>query len=166
MATLTNSNPNESCCHQDRHKAPASTQPFPLSLQDRGLPLPDSVVKVHQEGSGASRTGTRPPLIPTSAPCPYRTAGRRRAVVFCYSLIRCACPGWGTKTRLRITAPSRIVVRRGQAPGPRIHSTPPLVPHIIDGRGRPLAKSKGAAGLVAALGEPPFVPLACASPRQ
>ena|SRR5258706_7642371 len=36
MATLTNYNPNESCCDEDRHKAP--TLPFihPLSLQDGG----------------------------------------------------------------------------------------------------------------------------------
>ena len=34
MATLTNYNPNESWCDEDRHKAPSSTPPRPLSLQD------------------------------------------------------------------------------------------------------------------------------------
>jgi len=38
---------------EDKHKAPASTQPLPLSLQDAGaLLLPDSVVKIHQDTGG------------------------------------------------------------------------------------------------------------------
>jgi len=39
---------NESLSHGDRHKAPTSTQPFPLSLQN----LPDSVGKDHQNRGG------------------------------------------------------------------------------------------------------------------
>ena len=41
--------------HEDRHKAPTSTQPFPLSLQDDGHPSPHSIAKVHQTGSDVAR---------------------------------------------------------------------------------------------------------------
>ena len=37
------SHPNE-----DKHKAPSSTPPRPLSLQDAGRTFPDSIVKHHQ----------------------------------------------------------------------------------------------------------------------
>ena len=69
-------NANGSHPHQDRHKTPTSTQPFPLSLQDAeqgrlpdaggkihqddGNPFPCSVVKAHQNAravSGPFNTG-------------------------------------------------------------------------------------------------------------
>jgi hypothetical protein len=35
--------------NEDKHKAPSSTPPRPLSLQDAGaLPLPDLIVNIHQ----------------------------------------------------------------------------------------------------------------------
>jgi hypothetical protein len=52
----------------------------------------------------ATRTSTRPPPCPTSAPCPYRTQAGG------------------------LTEPRPLVMPPGQAPGPLIHSTPPLVP--------------------------------------
>ncbi len=35
--------------HEDKHKAPSSTPPHPLSLQDAGRTFPDSVGTIHQE---------------------------------------------------------------------------------------------------------------------
>jgi len=49
-------NPDESCCYEDKHKAPTRLRVRPLSLQDAGgrfLSLPDSVVKNHQDGGTA-----------------------------------------------------------------------------------------------------------------
>src|SRR5581483_1603215 len=34
---------------EDKHQAPSSTQPHPLSLQDGATSFPHSVVKIHQE---------------------------------------------------------------------------------------------------------------------
>ena|SRR6266446_3774399 len=45
------SHPNE-----DKHQAPSSTPPHPLSLQDTGHTFPDSIVKHHQDpGTQASQ---------------------------------------------------------------------------------------------------------------
>src|SRR5712691_6721912 len=55
MTTLTNYNLNESGCDEDRHQAPSSTRPYPLSLQDVGDargPLIPPVVRQHSVGTG------------------------------------------------------------------------------------------------------------------
>jgi delta 1-pyrroline-5-carboxylate dehydrogenase len=45
--------PHESWCEQDRHEAPSSTPPLPLSLQEVGaLLLPNLIVKIHQDVGG------------------------------------------------------------------------------------------------------------------
>ncbi len=44
---------NRSHPNEDKHQAPSSTPPRPLSLQDAGghfLSFPDSVVTIHQDG--------------------------------------------------------------------------------------------------------------------
>src|SRR5579859_2109609 len=47
--------------HEDRHKAPSSTQPFPLSLQE---PVRQGAIDI-----GGS------PHPPNPSPCPYRSLG-------------------------------------------------------------------------------------------
>jgi hypothetical protein len=42
MATLTNYNPNGSCCEEDKHKAPTLPHIRPLSLQDGDTRIPES----------------------------------------------------------------------------------------------------------------------------
>ena len=52
--------PGEACRHEDKHKAPASTPPRPLSLQNRGgrfVSFSFSVGTIHQDG------GERFPVI-------------------------------------------------------------------------------------------------------
>ncbi len=39
---------------EDKHQAPSSTPPRPLSLQDAGRTFPDSIVKHHQDAGAAS----------------------------------------------------------------------------------------------------------------
>ncbi len=67
---LLHETPGESCCHQDKHKAPTPPHIRPLSLQDGSgcFPsLPHSVVKIHQDAgahyrirlSNIIRTGQR-----------------------------------------------------------------------------------------------------------
>jgi len=57
---------------EDRHKAPASTLPFPLSLQDATqVRLPHSVVKVHQDARAASSPPNPPPLRMVEALPPF-----------------------------------------------------------------------------------------------
>src|SRR5258708_19972209 len=51
MATLTNYNPNGSCCDEDRHKAPTHSLIHPLSLQDRGRHIP-GFGRQHSSGGG------------------------------------------------------------------------------------------------------------------
>jgi len=36
---LASQNPDESCCHQDKHKAPTPPRIHPLSLQDGVTPI-------------------------------------------------------------------------------------------------------------------------------
>jgi hypothetical protein len=54
--------PNESACHEDKHKAPTRPHIHPLSLQDTGdaggrfQSLPYSVGKIHQDGGVGSRS--------------------------------------------------------------------------------------------------------------
>ena len=45
---------NRSHPNQDKHKAPSSTPPRPLSLQDAGRTFPDSIVNHHQDPGDAS----------------------------------------------------------------------------------------------------------------
>ncbi len=45
---------NRSHPNQDKHKAPSSTPPRPLSLQDAGRTFLDSIVKHHQDAGDAS----------------------------------------------------------------------------------------------------------------
>src|ERR1700680_1974687 len=101
MATLATISPHWVVLHQDRHQAP--THPFihPLSLQDREMHIPDGdwtcsvgtrggrvegrgpcacpcchplrAKAMTQTSRTPTRTGTRPPPIPSSTPCPYRT---------------------------------------------------------------------------------------------
>jgi hypothetical protein len=88
----------------------------------------------------------------------------------------CRDRGWGGADEGALSAsPShtvelrrseRLGLQSGQAQGPLISTIPPPVPHIIDGRSRTLVKSKRPAGLVVALGEPPFVLLARACQRR
>ena len=97
----------------------------------------------------ATRTSTRPPPIPTSAPCPYRTGPRALlhsvgkvhqdgASTYCcirlsniirtgprallYSVVKIQQDGGA------LMEPGRIALPPGQAQGPLIHPTPPLVP--------------------------------------
>src|SRR5205807_799374 len=42
-------------------------------------PFEDHIPRTNR---GATRTGTRPPPFPASTPCPYRSAGRGRFLVF------------------------------------------------------------------------------------
>src|SRR5713101_3463932 len=70
---------NRSHPNQDKHKAPSSTPPHPLSLQDPGpqaphwIGFPDSVVKIHQV-STANRTRATIKAHPATLhhPRPYR----------------------------------------------------------------------------------------------
>jgi len=40
--------------NQDKHQAPSSTPPRPLSLQDAGRTFPDAIVNHHQDAGDAS----------------------------------------------------------------------------------------------------------------
>jgi len=65
---------------------------------------------VEHKGRPPTRTSTRPPHPLHPAPCPYRTLGRKQ------------------REPVGTAWSNQVAPQRGQAPGPLIHSTPPLVP--------------------------------------
>jgi len=96
MATLTNYNPNESCCDEDRHQAPVPNefcrpnQVISRTFRPRSVgtgggcgdgrgpgacPRRDAILMPHEIRTHrlATRTGTRPPHPLNPSPCPYRT---------------------------------------------------------------------------------------------
>src|SRR5260221_8111779 len=112
---------------------------------------------VEQTGRPPTRTSTRPPHPLHPAPCPYRTRDApfsirlsniirmlgTQAFRWCNYPIRLSpfsrdkgrmwgrvgawCLSWWQREPVGISWSKQIAPQRGQAPGPLIHSTPPLV---------------------------------------
>src|SRR5712692_3493719 len=113
---------------------------------------------VEHKGRTPTRTSTRPPHPLHPAPCPYRTRDApfsirlsniirtlgTQAFRWCNYPIRLSpfsrdkgrmwgrvgawCLSWWQRDPVGISWSKQVAPQRGQAPGPLIHSTPPLVP--------------------------------------